>query len=367
MFETIRESTQEHPVRAAGLAAGTGLAGIGLLYRGLQPEKNHDGGGNYFDIIANLDECIRREAGEDVEYLMLGGGAAAALTDPNTQIDVENHRIIPPSDITKSQYREDNGTKADVDILVLSTDEEVVDSVRNALTPREKGKYDGNEEERGLARELDKPGARLKIGVTGLMPGSEYHDQPANPLGKAIKLFKKDWVSQRLQYHSDVRSVAISDVEVQLPQDYFEPWQMVLKNDETVAVPHPLIQVLCYLSRASHGVREQRDGEKVDKMMHNIGPVFGAHLIWGDKRQTARMVIATPPGPGVRAAADFVDQKNKLRFEYTKERMSKLEAGVLAAKIAIHRRLDTWKFVRALGQDGWLYDNIIARFSGERQ
>lgn len=362
MIEAIKEQAEAHPAVAASLAVAGAGAGAAVLWKYLQPEKNHDGGENYFDIIANLDECIRSEEGcEDVSYFMLGGGAAAALADERTIVDIRNHRIIPPADIRKDQYRSDNGTMADVDILVMSADEDVITSVKSALEPKkvEDGDIDPQ-------KESAKPGAKLKIGVTGLMPGSEYHDEPSSMVGRAIKTIKKDWVSQRLSYENGVRTFAISDVEVELPSEYFEPWEMVLKDGKSVSVPHPLIQVLNYLSRACHGVREQRDGEKVDKMMQNIGPLFGAGVVWDDKRQTAKMTVESPE-PGVNAAVDFVDRKNSLRWQYTQERMGKLEAGLLAARIAIHRKLDTWKFVRALGQDGILYDKVISKFSGERQ
>ena len=368
MFEIVRDYAAEHPAKTAGMATGAFAAGIGAAYKLLQPEKSDDPGDNYFEIIANLDECIQNEEDcKDVQYLMLGGGASAALAHEGTEIDVENRRIIPPKDIKKRQYREENGTKADVDILVVSNDEEAVKAVRRALTPDDSKIHGGTHEEQ--VYELDKPGARLKIGVTGLMSGAKYWGEDDSMLGQAVRLFKKDWVSQRVQYADPdkTRTVAIADVEVELPEDYFEPWEMVLKDGGSVSVPHPLLQVLFYLSRASHGVREKRDGKKVDDMMRNVGPVFGTQLIWSSNRQTARVVSPRPQDPGVRAAMTFVDEKNALRYSNTKERMGKFEAGLLAAKIAIHRKLDTWEFVRALGQDGLLYDKVISKFSGEDQ
>ncbi|HEY5442562.1 MAG TPA: hypothetical protein VIJ68_03420 [Candidatus Saccharimonadales bacterium] len=363
MLERVVDYAREHPTRVAGVAAAAG--GV-ALYKALQPEK-HTGGENYFDIIGNLDECIRASAGEDVQYVMLGGGAAAALMNEETVIDTENKLITPPADIRKPQYRFDTGTMADVDILVVSADEEVIDKVRAALEPNLAVLQDEESTEAQKARELAKPGARLKVGVTGLESAEEYNQEPAGLKDKAKRVIRKDWVSRRLQDADGAKSFVISDVEVYLPDEYFDQWRLQLPNGETVPTLHPLIQVLCYTSRASHGIRK-RDVSKVSKIMDNVGPDFGASLEWGSRQRTASIALEEPTtDPGVKAARRFSDTKNELRWRYTKERLGKPEAALLAARMALHRQLDTRKFFVQFGQGGLIYDKLLSRISGERQ
>jgi hypothetical protein len=361
--ERVMEAVLEHPAQTAALAAAGAIVGSIALYHQLKPEKTFEAGENWYDIAASVDECIRA-AGIDVQYVMLGGGGAAALMDPRTVLGQESKSIHPPADIWKPQFRR-NGTKVDIDLLVFSDDDEVIKSVKAALEPSKEIIANGTDEER--AKELAKPGAKLKVGVTGLRSGEKYDEAPTG-LRKLLEPIKKDWVSHRLEYADKTRFVTIGDIKVELPEEYFEPWQLVLENGKTIPTLHPLIQAICYLSRTSHGIR-RRDVEKVTRIMDNVGPQFGAHLVWGDKQQTARIVFDQPAveDAGVLAAEEFCERKNALRWRETRERMGTYQAGLLAARIAIHRQLDTREIFVQFGQGGWLYDNVLANFTGEHQ
>lgn len=357
MIETMRQRSQEHRgMRNAAIAAGVGV-GLYALYNAVKPEKHFDTGENYFDIIRGFNQTVIDAVGEDVGYVMMGGGASAAIMHRDTVIDIENRRIKPPADIHKDQFRADNGSMADIDVLVFAIDtkdeEDItdVDRVREALE--------------------ENYGSRLKIGVTGLHAAENQDIEPATLTQKLLKNIKKDWVSDRIENVDGERFVTIADIKVALPEEYFETWEMELTNDEdgsTEIIPvfHPLIQILCYLSRACHGLRP-RDVEKVVEGIDNIGGLFGARLVMGDKNQTATLKLVDPVDDGVSAAVEFVDEKNSARWCETKERMSKSQAALLAARIAIHRQLDTRKFTIQFGQGGWIFDNIISKISGEKQ
>lgn len=357
MIETVRQFGQEHKgMRNAAIAAGVGV-GLYALYNAVKPERHYDTGENYFDIIRGFNQTVIDAVGEDVGYVMMGGGASAALMHPETVIDVENRRIKPPANIHKDQFREDNGSMADIDVLVFAIDtkdeEDIteVDNVREALEAR----Y----------------GSKLKIGVTGLHAAENQDIEPTTLTQKLLKNIKKDWVSDRVENVNGERFVTIADIKVALPDEYFEPWEMELTNEEdgsTEVIPvfHPLIQILCYLSRACHGIRP-RDIPKVIDGMDNIGSIFGAKLVFGEKQQTASLELTDPVDDGVHAAIDFAEQKNNLRRRETKKRMSETQAALLAARIAIHRQLDTRKFTIQFGQGGWIFDNFISKISGEKQ
>ncbi len=355
MIESLRQLSSEHPASRNAIIAASAVAGGIALYRALKPEQHFEPGENYFDIIQGFHNTVLAAVGEDVGYVMMGGGASAALMDERTQFDIQARRIIPPTDIHKDQFRKDNGTIADIDVLVFAidtkdeTDVTDVDRVRAALEVA----Y----------------GNKLKVGVTGLHTSENYYDRQTST--SFIDHIKKDWVSDRLENPAGGRFVAIGDQMVALPEDYFETWQMELLNKETMEIEtipvfHPLIQVLCYLSRASHGVRP-RDIEKVTEIMENVGWQFGAELVWNKKKQTANVSLSHPVGDGVSAAIDFCDRKNNLRWEQTKERLGISEAAWMATRIAIHRQLDTHEFFKQFGQGGWIFDHFVSKFSGEKQ
>jgi len=331
------------------------------LYRRLQPEKKHDRGDNFYDCIANLPTLIRQEFGEDIDYFMIGGGAAEPLKNPRTR--QESLDIIPPDDLFKPQFREDTGAMCDVDIIVNTRDPLVVKRMKRVLKPNKKILSEGTYEQKQV--ELAKPGARLKLGITGMVRAEDYYKSPEGTKAKVIKGFMKDWTSHRLEYEDGRHIFTISDVIVNLPDEYFEPHYLVLKNDERIPVLHPLIQVLCYASRASHGIRK-RDVSKVAEMMDNIGERYGARLVWGKDNKTVSIVLDQPTtNPGVLAAQKFADEKNALRWQYTKDRLGMRQAGILAGKQAVHRFVDI-HFVE-FGQGGPLYDKVFSKFSDEDQ
>jgi hypothetical protein len=364
----MSEQLQRSDMNSYLLLAGAIVGGIALgkaCSTAAKQEKTHQTGENVFDIIQNIDNYIIREIGVDTQYFMMGGCSSSALADPRTRIDEATRRIIPPQDIHKDQFRRENGSQTDIDILVLSSDQKVVDGVRRALTPDHSVLTSelANKEEKQY--EHNKPGAKLKVGVTGLLADGQY--QPNSSLKDKIKGFiKNDWVSYRTITDDNTIFFRIADIKAALPESYFEPWYLQLKDGNCVPVFHPMIQVLCYLSRTSHGIRK-RDINKVQSIMDNFGHQFSALLTWDNSQHTGKIQQVNTSNEGIEAAVNFVIQKNNLRWKNTKERIGKNKAALLAARIAIHRRLDNSERLTALGQEGWIYDNILSRISGERQ
>lgn len=379
-MEQLAHLSREHKgIRNAAIVAGAGL-GVYAAYHALKPERHYDTGKNYFDIIRGMDDVVKQAAPE-AGYVMMGGGAAAALMDSRTVIDIENKRIVAPQGIHKDQFREDDGTMADIDVLVFDIDRKL------SKEQKQTGEDEPITSVTRIRDALEEAfGTELKIGVTGLHDAKEYGRRHDPETKRFIENIKNDWVGDRIEgmtvaasYDGRVLKVeksrffAIADVMTELPDEYFEPWDLMIIGEDGIAekipVFHPLIQVLCYASRASHGIRP-RDVEKVTRIMNNIGPHFdGAHLEWGKKQQTANVALVHPiDDDGVLAAIDFVNQKNKLRWSETHKRMGVRDAAWMAARVAIHRKLDTWKFTTQFGRGGWLFDNVIAPvFSGEKQ
>lgn len=363
MEQLIRFGREHKGASAAAIAAGAGI-GLYATYCALKPERHFDTGDNAFELIRGLDETVKSAAGQDIRYVVVGGMASAALMDPRTSYNLDTTEIWAPKvgskeedGFHKPQFREDNGTRADIDVIVFEIDPKdenkttKVDLVRNALD--------------------EKYGDKLKIGVTGLHIAEDRTLEPQGLIKKALKNLKKDWVSDRVEDAHGRRSFVIADIDVELPDEYFEPWQTFLTYEdgsvESFPVFHPLIQVTCYQSRTCHGIRK-RDVSKVEKIMGNIGEVFdGARLDWGKKQKTVDIELVHPVNEGASAAISFAEQKNNLRWRETRKRLGVGQAALLATRIATHRQLDTRAFFLQFGQGGRLYDAVVSRFSDEQQ
>lgn len=324
-------------------------------------ESTHQRGENVIDIIGNLRACIENNIIECPQYFILGGVAVAALTDPETRFDLEKKRIIPPKNLRKDQYRE-NGTLGDIDILVDTLSTEKVDQIRQAIEPDDHLIEHGTIEQ--ISYEKSKPGYKQKIGVTPLVSQKEYLGITKNPLKRLTKIVLKDFVSERVVDHKGRKSWRLADIQVDITDGYFEPWEQELPNGETIPVLHPVLQMACYPGRPSHGIRK-RDVEKVQKIEKVVGPAFAVHLEWGDRNRTLDIVSESKKTQAYDSAIEFVHQKNELNYRNNKNRMGRRTAAWFALKQTLHRPADT--YLAHLGQEGWLYDHVLSKASGERQ
>lgn len=321
----------------------------------MQPiEYKEPGGKNFLYCVRNLMDVVEAEAPDTPAYATVGGGASAALGAEGTVIDTTNRLILPPVNLYKPQYRE-NGSLADCDILLFSTDKAAVNGLRRALTPDQDILKNGDETMR--AHEEAKPGADLKIGVTPLATLQDYE--------KGLAL-TRDFVSERVEYPNGTRRFNIYNLSTLLPDEYFEPWQQQLPSGGFMPVMHPVIQVANYGSRTSYGVRD-RDVKKIQKMHRSIGAAFGMDLEWtqGNRQVDIRVDKTTMAHPGVEAALEFLTKKNALRYKDTRPVTSRRRAALFALKQALHRPAD--KYMEKYGQEGLLFDHVLSRFTGEDQ
>ncbi len=337
----IAPTLAEHITPRNALIAGSVVA-AGLLVRNLL-KKEHGPGENCFDIVHDLDQRIREVS--DVTYFVAGGVSAAALKNKNTIIDPATQTITPPSDIFKAQYRE-NGTLGDLDLIVLTDDIDELDKIRCALTPLP------NDEEG-----FSKPGAKLKIGVTGLKTANS----------KSGGSLSEGFVSNRILQQDGTITWEIVDITEVLSPESLQPWTLQLPGGNIVPVMHPVMQMICYGARTGHGIRK-RDIEKLEDMEKVVGPVLGVKLNWINGRQKVEIERTTRTRCSFDEALDFLYRKNtQLHYEQTRKRLGAKRAGALAVKIALHRHVDTHDFYEQFGQGGPLFDKVFSKFTGERQ
>lgn len=316
--------------------------------------ETEKGGKNVLACIDNIMDVVATETPDMTPFVILGGGASAALAAKGTQVDVSNGLVLPPRDLYKPQYRE-NGSLTDCDILLFDTDSAAVTALRRALTPNPYKIQSGTEAE--ITHEEAKPGNHLKIGVTPLTSLDAYERQSR---------VTKDFVSHRVEYPNGTRRFQIFNVSILLPDEYFEPWQQELPSGKHIPIMHPVIQMANYGSRACHGVRH-RDVEKLQKMHANIGHVFGMEVDWvQDMRHVnIRVNKQWSANPAVEAALEFLAKKNELDFRQTRQTTGTLRSAAFAIKKALHRPAD--KYLEKLGQEGWLFDHVLSRSTGEDQ
>lgn len=371
MIERLKPHLPEQRSRVLVAAAGAVALGAtvahGLLHKNKENKLPKD---NYYDFVGALSQFIEIELGEDTpDHFLLGGGISAALCDEGTVIeppipgsDIPG-QIIVSDDLHKDRVR-DNGRVADIDCFIKTADPQIRQRVRKSLTPLTSVLQDPTSSPQQIDLENSKPGNYLSIGVCGLTPVEEYSPTNLQFLGRLTQNLKKDFVSQRVDEGEGSLSWRIADIVQELPEESFQRWDLVLKDGSIVPTLHPVIILACYAARASHGVRK-RDREKIDAMVKQLAPVFGVGVEWDKKKRRAKITAADPDNPAYGAAVKFVNAKNELRYTKTRERMGRNQAGLLAAKLAIHRFADT-HLVR-FGQGGFIYKKFTSRFSDEDQ
>lgn len=183
----------------------------------------------------------------------MGGIGSAALTHAGTEIFPAERRITTSPDFLEDPavrmaldpIRAD-GSRRDLDVLVLSADEEAIAMVEAAA-------------ERTVDGQLD-------VSVFGLHKAVELREQVANPFGwRAFKTF----VSDRYLWESGRVDKALFPFGVELDREALETWSLEIGAEE-FPVANPSSTVLNYLTRSISGLRP-KDADKVDAM---AGQVF---------------------------------------------------------------------------------------------
>ncbi|MGH7237381.1 MAG: hypothetical protein ACREGF_02500, partial [Candidatus Saccharimonadales bacterium] len=184
----------------------------------------------------------------------IGGVASAALQDPATRFDPIDRLIIAPAGFELSSIR-DNGSRRDLDLLVLDTRPEKIAEVETLA-----GSCIGDE---------------LKISVFGLHQATELGRMKAHPFGK-----RAYWSAVSDRYVSPSPDLgqppklekSIFPFAANLPPECLETWNLQLgKPGEEFVIPvaHPGSALLNYATRSLAGLRG-KDAVKVRKMADNL-------------------------------------------------------------------------------------------------
>lgn len=200
---------------------------------------------NSIEIIQPFVERIAEA--RDVQ--ILGGLGMAALVQPNIIIENDDRRVIVPEMPFLPAHRED-GTKRDVDVLVLSSDPARVSEVSTMLD--------------------DSIGDALEKSVFDIRPSETLRKQLVDPLGfRALRTLLSDRY-EKDPYASGEYVKSLFPFSVPLTPDALETWTLVLGQDGIeVPIPHPGTTLANYTNRSISGLRP-RDADKITHVAENV-------------------------------------------------------------------------------------------------
>ncbi len=218
-------------------------------------------GSNCIEIIKPFAEKVAEFP--DVEIQLIGGVGSTALAHPELQINTSARTISAPEDLYLPQFRDD-GTRRDLDVLVLSTD---------------KGEIQEVEE---FAKQV--VGEELEISVFGLKKVDQLKKQKESPFGvSAMKTFLSDRYLTAKDGDQAKAYKALFPFEVPFNVSALETWNLQV-GDVALPVPHPGMSIANYYTRSISGLRP-KDADKVSAMAGNIfdkSPLVFMWLVEGD-------------------------------------------------------------------------------------
>ncbi|MGV9001855.1 MAG: hypothetical protein ACOH18_02775 [Candidatus Saccharimonadaceae bacterium] len=180
---------------------------------------------------------------------IMGGLGTAALLQAGVEIHYDTKEVITADDFYLSARRED-GSKRDVDVLVLSSDPTRIAEVEAELQQT--------------------VGKALERSVFGIRPHTSLQKQLASPQGfRVFRTFVSDrYEAESFSTGSYVK--ALFPFSVPIDPEALESWTLVTGEDETrIPIPHPGTTILNYTNRSISGLRP-RDTEKIAKAAGNI-------------------------------------------------------------------------------------------------
>jgi hypothetical protein len=213
------------------------------------------------DIVRPFVDALYENRMED-RVQIFGGIGAAALTNADVQIITNEKTIIVPEDALDNlkRYRPE-GTLRDLDCLVLSSDQDVINNVE------------------AIARQYI-PNDALELSFFGLQKMSRLIIQRAHPIESVKDIFLSDRHVGEENGKITEAVRALYPFKVNMPIDALGTWLLYVGRDtKPLPIPHPGAQVLNYLTRSISGLRP-KDELKVDKLVRNIAVVEPEIIDW---------------------------------------------------------------------------------------
>ncbi len=215
---------------------------------------------NCIDIIKPYVQAVTNESMPRVQ--LLGGVGSVALLNEATVIKLDEKRIIAPSNLSLSNYRDD-GNQRDVETLVLSSNQEHIDQVEVC------------------ARQTIED--KLIVEVFGFGDINRASELKANPFGfKAIN----SWLSDRYMDSgadwspdSETPERMLFPFSAPISTEALDTWTLEVDNVVEIPVPSPGAVIINYLTRSISGLRD-KDSHKIEQMGAAIFAKSPAQVDW---------------------------------------------------------------------------------------
>ncbi len=209
-----------------------------------------------YEVIDGLDKAIRETLTPSQQYFVLGGIATAAINHPESVFDHQTDHLIAAPESTVPVLR-DNGTRRDVDMLVL-----------DVLSP---------DQATAIKRVVSAAvGDALEVSVFGLSPHRDM--TTVRRLGRSLTA----WTSERTIDDNGILRYELFPLEQIVSQESYSPWTLELPSGEGVAIFNPAAHMLAYYLRSISGLRA-KDVSKVDAMRYRVmgEPIFQQQIFDG--------------------------------------------------------------------------------------
>ena len=186
---------------------------------------------------------------DDTDVQIMGGLGTAALVMSDVEINTATKEVIAPEGFFLPAHRDD-GTKRDVDVLVLTSDQVRIAEVDAILK--------------------DSIGNGLERSVFGIRPQNALRKQINKPLGfRAFRTF----LSDRYEADSETPGAYVKSLfpfAVPIEPEALETWTLVMGDDQSrIPIPHPGATLANYASRSISGLRP-RDYDKITHVADNV-------------------------------------------------------------------------------------------------
>ncbi len=206
-----------------------------------------------FDVVVPF---LDRMAGTAIPYQILGG--VSVLPFLAGSVEPAGRRVAGTGGLTLPTVRE-NGSRRDLDVLVLSTRSDPVDQVRR------------------IAAEA--VGAELETSVFSLRPLEQLRDQRERPVAATCRTFLGDRYAAEDAAGRITRVYrALFPFAVEVETGSLETWHVEL-GGTVMPVQRPGSLIAGYLTRSISGVRP-KDLAKVDRLARAVQAVAPGEIDW---------------------------------------------------------------------------------------
>lgn len=194
---------------------------------------------NCVDVVRPF---VAETGNRDIPIQILGGLGAAAVLEPGTCYDSVAREIIAPKEGLFIPRQRENGSPRDMDVLVLSTDEDLI------------------KETEAIAAET--VGDRLEVNVFGLHKDKELKDLQNRPFSLlAIKAALSDRYVIGGELNGAGYYKAVFPFGVVAPSEALVTWHLINGEEPPIPIPHPAMMVLNNSTRSIAGMRKKYDSK----------------------------------------------------------------------------------------------------------